>query len=124
MLAQLREANFAAGEQRDKLVSLQTEVAGRQQQAQLAQQTSAELEAELALQVKQQQHLLDELSQSQVCLLLAYWYSQGSSFNAHLMHELSRSQVCSLLLNDAHSILIYVTSAAWFQSVAVVLSLG
>ena len=77
VLAQLREANFAAGEQRDKVVALQTEVAGRQQQAQLAQQTSAELEAELALQVKQQQHLLDELSQSQVCLLFPYCCSQG-----------------------------------------------
>ena len=77
MLAQLREANFAAGEQRDRMVALQTEVAGRQQQAQLAQQTSADLEAELALQVKQQQHLLDELSQSQVCLLLPYCHSQG-----------------------------------------------
>lgn len=77
VLAQLREANFAAGEQRDRMVALQTEVAGRQQQAQLAQQTSADLEAELALQVKQQQHLLDELSQSQVCLLLPYCHSQG-----------------------------------------------
>lgn len=74
VLAQLREANFAAGEQRDKMVVLQTELTGQQQQAQLvqqAQQTSAELEAELALQVKQQQHLLDELSQSQVSLLFA-----------------------------------------------------
>ena len=77
VLAHLREANFAAGEQRDKMAVLQTEAAGQQQQAQLAQQTSAELEAELALQVKQQQHLLDELSQSQVCLLFAYSSLQG-----------------------------------------------
>lgn len=66
VLAQLREANFAAGEQREKVVALQTEVVSRQQQAQQAQQAGAELEAELALQVGQQQHLLDELSQSQV----------------------------------------------------------
>ena len=66
VLAKLREANFAAEEQRDKLLRVQTELEGKQQQLQAAQQTMTELQAELQAQAKQQQHLLDELSHSQV----------------------------------------------------------
>lgn len=69
VLAQLREADFAAKEQQDKMLALQTELASGHQQVHLAHQKTAELEAELDLQSKQQQHLLDELSQSQVCFL-------------------------------------------------------
>ncbi|KAL3145047.1 hypothetical protein ABBQ32_003538 [Trebouxia sp. C0010 RCD-2024] len=65
VLAQLREADFAAKEQQDKMLALQTELASGHQQVHLAHQKTAELEAELDLQSKQQQHLLDELSQSQ-----------------------------------------------------------
>ena len=67
VLAQLREANFAGEEQRDKVVALQTELVGSQQRAQAAEQSRREVEAGLEVQAKQQQHLLDELSQSQVC---------------------------------------------------------
>lgn len=67
VLAQLREADLAAKEQQDKVLALQTELASSHQQLHLAQQSSAELQTELDLQKTQQQHLLDELSQSQVC---------------------------------------------------------
>lgn len=75
VLAQLREAKFATGELQDKVAALQEELAGRQEQVLLAQQTNVDLNAELALQVKQQQHLLDELSQSQVCFHYTFPYS-------------------------------------------------
>ena len=79
VLAQLREADFAAKEQQDKMLALQTELASSQQEVQLAQQKTAELETELGLQMKQHQHLLDELSQSQVCFLHGCCCGTGSS---------------------------------------------
>lgn len=67
VLAQLREAKFAGEEQREKVAGLQAELAGSRQQVQAGEQSRREVQAELEAQAKQQQHLLDELSQSQVC---------------------------------------------------------
>ena len=67
MLAELRDANFAAEEQQERLTALEAAMAAATQHMLTAQQSNARLEKEVLLQSQQQQHLLDELSQSQVC---------------------------------------------------------
>ncbi|KAL0021976.1 hypothetical protein WJX77_002082 [Trebouxia sp. C0004] len=65
VLAELRDANFAAEEQQESLTALEAALAAATQQLSTAQQSKARLETEVLLQSQQQQHLLDELSQSQ-----------------------------------------------------------
>lgn len=67
VLAELREARFAGQEQQESLAGLEAQLAAGGQQLARAQQNIAELEEEVAVQSRQQQHLLDELAQSQVC---------------------------------------------------------
>lgn len=67
VLAELRDAKFAAEEQQERVTALEAAVAAATQQVSTAQQSNAGLEKEVLLQSQQQQHLLDELSQSQVC---------------------------------------------------------
>lgn len=66
VLAELREAKFAAEEQQESLTALEAAMAATTHQLSTAQQSNASLEKEVLLQGQQQQHLLDELSQSQV----------------------------------------------------------
>ncbi len=63
VLAELRDANFAAEEQQESLTALEASIEAATQQLSTAQQSNAELEKEVLLQSQQQQHLLDELSQ-------------------------------------------------------------
>ncbi len=66
VLAELREAKFGAEELQESVTGLETELTAAVQQMAVAQQNNAELEEEVVVQGRQQQHLLDELSQSQV----------------------------------------------------------
>lgn len=89
MLAELRDAKFAAEEQQERVTALEAGMAGATQQVSTAQQNNARLEEEVLLQSQQQQHLLDELSQSQVChtvlcqglaptyMLAGHWQAQS-----------------------------------------------
>lgn len=98
-LAQLREANFATAEQKDRVVALQTELEGSQQQVQLVQQSNGELREELSVQGKQQQHLLDELSQSQVGPAL-HAYAINVLLSSTTLHLACKSLYCGCLTSS------------------------
>ena len=67
MLAEVREAKFLAQEQQEALTSLNSHLAAAKAETLNATQTIGELEQQAQLQQAQEQHLLDELSRSQVC---------------------------------------------------------
>ena len=94
MLAELREAKFAAEEQQDRVTGLQADLAAAIHQAAIAQQSNTKLQEEALVHSRQQQHLLDELSQSQVAPSLHYTVCCTFNHSAWIMHSI----VVTLLL--------------------------
>ena len=93
MLAELRDAKFAAEEQQERVAALEAAMAAATQQVSTAQQSNARLEEEVLLQSQQQQHLLDELSQSQVCQAVL---RQGHALTCMLAEHMHFPHTCLL----------------------------
>lgn len=70
VLAEVREAKFRTQEQQEALTRLNSDLAAAKAETFDATQSMSELEQEAQLQQAQQQHLLDELSRSQVLCIL------------------------------------------------------
>jgi len=121
VLAELRDANFAAEEQQESLTALEASIEAATQQLSTAQQSNAELEKEVLLQSQQQQHLLDELSQSQVCHAVlrqghAPTYMLAGHMQAMHFHIQAQSTQhdnwCSTILHMAYmSSSVYITGS-------------